>query len=898
MKGRHTAFQRFGSGSHNPFGSVLNKYFLTEDTVRKNNIYEKTADGRNVEEPDLGEEVYGCLAKGINTQGHLEYDYDDMTKERKTRKDVGQYAIGSEGSILRTWEDKNNKTHEDSVLIPQESLPLNVISKYPIKYSYDFTTDGTNFEVKDVDVPPSAGFSGPFVYRPHKFPSGFIPVVVKQDCIMLGDPIEGAGYIYSVPVSSVSIPAGVAHQIINCTKEIKVTGSLDHSVEAKNKKCTGSSTQTVTQTYYIGAACPGKQPMSKTRTASYSCTSSSETTTLQVNGSIDGTMSRYNLLTSLWEEPVKLDLSPNFYQGSNAKKAYNFSVRTGLSCEAISDSGSAIDELDYLKVKMLGDREKVTKLEAGCAVTPTLDIDIIRRDMGKNLLRESANNSLCVDGGAIIKTFTQLPDDVVFFWGGQKSLLAPKTNNFTSGPVLCARYGAGLAEYVGVDEEELVYKPTACSDTELESFRSPKGNPISTGLKLTMKGNCPNNVNDNSTDFPFNTSEIIKLYDATDSGRAYYQWEDQDGCYGSHPGCCAPCSVYGDQGTYKLRCEAEKQCYDNACQDIRNPVECPVVPHPSGSDLSEVTSNCNIPYSHSLMLGRFAQTAPPVYTIEGLEYIPATEIPFDTDAKYTDDQDLSISFILNAGEEGRYYSSLAIPQHDYEYASFGVEPIIPIISTCKKWHESEPDRSGFKKSVNQVGALTLKSGDWSTLIPLWTATFTAEATDCEGTDVRGIGGHDGWITACERTTVAGCSDECECCCGGECNGCGSQTSDNPCNKAVPCEPKICTYSYSSSFTGTEDCPKTAQCNGCQDCGGCRGNCDHCACCGCNCGNCSRDGDFENPCPPHVPTPPTTHSGGGRMGCYGSAREEQVIETKLDVTLEFIPFTEVGGVKQK
>ena len=85
MKGRHTSFQRFGSGSHNPFGSVLNKYFLTESEVRKNNIYEKTLDFYPWEE-DLGEEVYGCLAKGINTQGHLEYSHEDMEAKRKKEK--------------------------------------------------------------------------------------------------------------------------------------------------------------------------------------------------------------------------------------------------------------------------------------------------------------------------------------------------------------------------------------------------------------------------------------------------------------------------------------------------------------------------------------------------------------------------------------------------------------------------------------------------------------------------------------------------------------------------------------------------------------------------------------------------------------------------------------------
>ena len=900
MKGRHTSFQRFGSGSHNPFGSVLNKYFLTESEVRKNNIYEKTLDFYPWEE-DLGEEVYGCLAKGINTQGHLEFSYEDMEAKRKTRGAVEQYVLGSEGTILRKWEDESKKTYEDSALVPQESIPLNVISKYPIKLSADTYDDNDERIVRKYDIPPSAGFSGPFLYRPKKYPSDFTPSIVKEDCVI--------GYR---PVSSVSIPADVAHKIINCTKEIKFTGDLDHSIDAENKKCSGNISRNVTQTYYQQPLCPGGSPMQRTRTAAYSCTSSSEKTTLRVKGSVGGTMSRYNLMTSIWdEEPVKLDLSANIYHGSNAQKANNFFVRTGLDCECDEDY-LCPDPFDYLKAKMLGEREKVTKLEAGCAVTTPLDLDIIRHDQGDNLLLKKLGNKYCEgeEGGFITKELLLAPLQNDYYGGiylQEMTPLGPKIN-ITSGPTLLAKYSAGLAEYVGVESDELIFEPKKCPESQFESFRSPKGDPIKTGLNATMTGVCPNGLGSND----YYVGGGIQLYDATNRGYARDQWCTKNTCQpcGVYScdlcGCCPPCSAYGEQGAYKLACSAEKQCYkdEDNCGDRTDPAQCPAIMHPSGSDLSKATSDCSVPFAHSLMIGRYVQTFDS-YTNNGLKYINASPIPLDANAKNTDAQDLCISFLFVAdGQDG------LLPQAPLRWGYMGALDLNPI-STCKKWHENQADLTGYGyiKSVDQVGALTLKSGDWSTAIPLWITNYRRMATSCEGTDVQGVGGHHNWIMACERTTRAYCDDDCECCLT---NiepyfpyGCGTLiANEEPCDLPVPCEPLICTYSYSSSFTGTEDCPQKANCNPCfvdengqNFCGGCKGNCDNCACCGCNCGNCDRDGKYDNPCPPRQATPPTTYSGTGKLGCYGSAQEEQIVKTTFNVTLEFLPFTELGGVKQ-
>ena len=756
---------------------------------------------------------------------------------------------------------------------------MNVISKYPIKFSVDTYDENDERIVRKYDIPPSAGFSGPFLYRPKKYPSDFTPSLVKEDCVF-GDR----------PVSSVSIPADVAHRIINCTKEIKFTGHLDHSIDAENKKCSGNTSRNVTQTYYLQPGCPGKSHVQKTRTANYSCTSSSEKTTLRLKGSVGGTMSRYNLMTSLWdEEPVKLDLSANIYHGSNAQKANNFFVRTGLECECNNDEGECPEPLDYLKAKMLGEREKVTKLEAGCAVTTTLDLDIIRRDQGDNLLLKKLGNDNCDEGGFIQKNLILAPLQGDYFPNAYSindiTPLAGKIN-YTSGPTLLARYSAGLAEYVGVESDELIFEPKKCAENQ--SFRSPKGEPIPTGLKVTMTGGCPNNLGNTIYG---RYESAINLYDATDRDRAYLQWEAKTEC--SYPGCCPDCSVYGSQGTYKLTCSGEKQCYSyDDCGNMRDPVQCPAIPYPSGSDLSKATSDCSVPFTHSLMIGRYVQTSVEYYNNGGLKYMNASPIPLDANAKNTDAQDLCISFLFAAdGGDGW------LPQAPVYWGHRGAVGLSPI-STCKTWHERQADLTvyGYIKSVDEVGTLTLISGDWSTAIPLWITNYRRMATECEGMDLQGIGGHHNWIMACTRKTRAVCDDECDCCYPTGSNGCGTMTTD-PCNSPVPCEPLICTYSYSSSFTGQEDCPQFANCSGCRDCGGCRGNCDACECCGCNCENCNGEGEYINPCPPWGATPPTTYSGGGKMGCYGSAQKEQSITTTFNVTLEFLPFTELGGVKQ-
>jgi hypothetical protein len=299
MKGRHTSFQRFGSGSHNPFGSVLNKYLRTS-TNRENDIYEKTATrpisfNTKQLEPDLGEEVYGCLSKGIGTTGYPESNADyqsyqsTMIDKRKPREDVDQYSMEP---VLRSWKEwKSN--FADSALVAQENMPINTCCKYPIKFS-----DIVDNEIKDIDVEGGAGFSGPYQYRPSKFGRG-TNQAITEDAV-----------INERPISSIRIPVETAHQILNCTRKISFTGSFSHESKRQTVKCNGSSEATVVEKSHYPEGDMCKYTWEETtRTTFYACQSVKESGTAKISGDVSGSMGRYKAMTSLWEkEPVQLDL--------------------------------------------------------------------------------------------------------------------------------------------------------------------------------------------------------------------------------------------------------------------------------------------------------------------------------------------------------------------------------------------------------------------------------------------------------------------------------------------------------------------------------------------------------------------------------------------------------------
>jgi hypothetical protein len=656
MKGRHTSFQRFGSGSHNPFGSVLNKYLRTSKD-RENDIYKKTA--TTISEPDLGEEVYGCLSKGIGTTGYPESNADyqsyqsTMIDKRESREGVDQYFMEP---VLRSWEEaKSGVKAKDYALIAQENIPINTCSKYPINFSAFIDNQKVDIKVKG-----GAGFSGPYQYRPSKFGNG-TNQAITEDAV-----------INERPVSSISIPVATAHQILNCTRKISFTASFSHESKRKTVKCNGNDKATVTENSFFakGSICQYAWAATK-RVTTYACESAQETGTAKISGDIEGSMSRYKEMTSLWEKvPEQLDLSANCYIGSNAKKAMQHAVITSVACNCEHDCP---DSQDFAKAKLLGERVEVTKLDASCAVVPRLDADLIRRNQGDNLLASKLGNPNCQnEEGLVSRGLYSLP------------ALSSGIKDFTSGPSLTARYVSTLYDFVGSGNEERVYQDNKCGQGQVEVFRSPTADTIPTGLKLVRTGSD------------------CGLFD----GMMSYDYILPLTCFRelSDPPVC---SDFIDNVKWGFPCEYSKQCYDDDyCS------------HPSGSDLNKATRDCSVSYRLDLHIGNYVDTNGPIYQNGALKYYAESPIPLSIYKKQGEVQDVNICFIFSE-------------DFDIQQSKMNVEAggRLPLISTCKEWHNA--NKSG-NQEVAEAGTLTLQHEDWSQEIKLWTLHDPSQKESCDG----------------------------------------------------------------------------------------------------------------------------------------------------------------------
>jgi hypothetical protein len=583
-------------------------------------------------------------------------------------------------------------------------------------------------------------------------------------------------------------------------------------------------------------------------------------------------------------DPVELDLSDNYFRGSNAKKGNNKYIVQSLGCEGYAGQDSArraVDDLIYLKAKQVGkDSTAATELDAGCLVVDYYDTDLIARDMGSLLLKSKLNLKGCVDGGVIVKSYGEfLRDPRTGQWFDQigTNPFAPKF--VTSGPSLSAIYTAGLAEYVGTSDFEKIYQDRPCSSKEEQVFRGPAGSSISTGITFSMDGDC----------IERGLRSDNYRYDGVN-------YENADAAARKNcpdNGCCLPCSTYIPQGVDALPCEKSKQCYPYDTSALK-------VPRKSGSDYSTATKGCGVPWQLQFHIGNYAETNLIGLNTEhnGYKIFFEMPLPLSTYKKNQDDIDLNIAFSFS--------SSRPLPQsggnpYDWDssldFGRYGQE--IPLVTTSKAyadyWATFSPSLANESK---KVGTLTLKSGQWSSNVPLWTLYSTAKKSSCIGSYVSEIGeGGANWIMACTRKTISICKDDCECCFGRD--GCGSPTGKTECDEIEFCEPKICSYSYKSSYK--------VECNDLTNCGGCQslpfGNERNCACCKCEC-----DGpyDFYNeegfndcciyndPCPAQPKQPATVVSGGGLLGCFGDGMEQDTFSTNINITLEFVPFTALGG----
>jgi hypothetical protein len=843
MKGRHTSFQRFGAGSHNPFGSVLNKYLRTS-TNREGNIYKETATravsvwpyaDSEKKEPDLGEEVFGCLSNGIGTEGYLEInivnnDYESMDNNRRSRKDVEQYAMEP---ILRSWKTKDGVESDDYTLIAQENIPTNTCAKYPIKFS----TNSTKSE--EISVKAGAGFSGPYLYRPPKY-GGTNKAQIYETT---NKAITEDAIVNGVPVSSIDIPVETAHQILNCTKQISFTGSFSHESKRKTVKCNGSSSAQTTENSHFadGDICSYSWKATK-RVTTYSCASKQESGAVVVSGDLKGSMSRYKEMTSLWsEDPVQLDLSANYYIGSNAEKALQYASITELSdciCTNYGDPSDCPDPYSIASAKLLGEREEVTELDAGCAVVPRLDGDLIRRDQGKNLVPTALEDERCqssADGGIAAKYLYSIPTSQ----GGYSDIgyIPIGYKDYPSGPSLAAKYVSTLYDFVGDGKEEDVFeKKTNCGEYPryYEIYRSPKAQPIATGLQLKRTGS-------DCGLFP---------------GMVLYDAEQYPGQLKASQGIEPECSDYALQGKYGFPCEYSRQCYENDGY-TENFLKFLL---PSGSDMNKATSSCSVPYRLNILIGNYVNVNGVVAENQGLKYYSESPMPLSIYAKQGDVHKLNIGFMFTSDRNIQQSSSGGVinsPVYD-----------LPVISTCKAWHET------LQGNTVEAGTLTLQHEDWSQAIPLWANHDPKQKEECEGAY-----GELNWIA------VAGPLVDY---CGGPYKTAGPR---------IDCFEKKCVQSVKGTtvpFTPTPPvCCETLAANCCAT----GASYYQCGCgCGCNCRE-TRDGGYLDPCPPAgEPQPPgSVVTTGFPIGCYGTAQDLEELTTKLNITLTFERFTKTGGI---
>ena len=873
MKGRHTSFQRFGTGSHNPFGSVLNKYLRTSDD-REGDIYKTTATKaakvnlsfERIHENDLGEEVYGCLSYGIGKTKYPEYNYKlseydtYITDNRRKRKDVQQY---SKLQALKTWKQPNNKTATDYSLIAQENIPINACAKYPIKFeSTDY--DGTPISV---DVDGGAGFSGPYLYRPSKFGEG-TNKAIKEDAI-----------VNSFPVSSITIPTGIAHNILNCTKKISISGSFSHESKRKTIKCSGPSARTVVSTFYYGegSSCSWKWKAAS-NTYSYECISPQENISATVRGGLEGSMSRYKAMSSLWNgEPTQLDLSPNYLIGSNTPNALRHSAITELwdcFCSPY-EYNQCPDSSLYSKAKLLGERQIVEKLDAGCAVVPSLDIDLIRRNQEDNLLSENLKDERCDStfntGGILAKYLSPLAFepfgysgvDSAFGYSGVDSGAFSGSKGFVSGPSLSASYVESLYEFVGENGDEKVYKDSPCGKYDgtgpgnYEVFKSPAAEPIQTALRLVRDGSeCP-------------------LYD---SMRKYDYRAYPGQLLGRDPNCGDYCST---QGTWGFPCEYSKQCYE-----VDGWGEVILYPHNSGSDFSKATSGCSVPYRIDLHIANYVDTNGAVAGTTPSHYLESP-MPLSIYANEGDDHTINIGFIFRGTQNILQSRANTASIYGAEYDINSPVFELPVISTCKAWHESNIISS--TAFVKEAGTLTLKNKDWSKDIPLWTIHDPKQKGECAGGWADGSGGPNMFYVD-RPAQVDGCiasGDPCKDFAGKV----GGSVTDECCRDNCK---------LAAKRTVTPDLP--GPCCGCC-CPGNNFHFDLCSCCGCCClwardGGCITDKRIPGafPCPTNDAgaQPPSTTTGQGELGCFGEAQDLEELNTELKITLTFENFTKIGG----
>ena len=897
MKGRVTSFQRFGS-SLGTTGSVLNKFIrsLGAAGVKKGRdreligkgpagidesdgkgIYNKTVKSGDdlkydFENEDFGEEVYGCVASPFGKDALQEKDSQTAIDCRKATRATSPHY---EEKKRKWYHKKANKAHEDYVAIPQENVPLTVNSKFPMKYC---SRSGVGQFEDDlvIDIPKGIGFTSGALIRPIRFikgaelmKNGYYSAFTSFGGVTEGQPIPSFNVHHA---HILSVPLGTAHNIINCCKEVVLTGSVLHSIERKNMKCKdweGGDGPDESKGGVEGeeaTGCPPGNCESLDQTITATCLSSEQTTVIKLDGDLKMTAYRYKQAADIWEEEEEkkktLDISGNAFFGGLEEPALRKYAKPYCT---FKDLESAIPQpLDDPTLKQVYYFEKQTKLSSGCLSYPITNNSMLVATEEENLKSTRFENPDCETDTAFVFNYLEstaspsLEKAVVsgpspffssnVYEGGQ--LLRTSYFNedrfvrplHVSGPSLfCSFNGIGWDySQIGKETPEPLYEKDDCNAKLAGSFVHPdwKMSWKSTGIKTTFTGGCPQGF------APLDT------YD-----RKEYTCE-----------CPSPLEdCESDPGELKLRCECEGQ-----------PCALPEPDHPCQEPY---TSKCDGAYGISFAVGKYVGYSIPEYDSGGVYQI--APVPLTTKVDSFTKEDLTLWF---SG-----YISDVLPYFFYgQNASLGGSIYINTETADKNIPE---ENSNFRYEKKKAGTLTIKCEEWQDTAEIWVVLGIEKETECTtpySPLVWAFGADSGGINV-ESVIKLGTPDR-------ECNQCEEPKIDccNPkgCNGVLqefPCcnynESKIanpCNLSF--SISGKQECDV----NGEKCVGSCVEELDECGCCGCSFG---QFGCQADECPPMKSCKELIITQLENLSCYGGAHEEDKHEFTLDLTIEFKLLTE-------
>lgn len=434
MKGRFCSFQRVGR----VFGltdSVCNKYPQTTD--KRKQIYDETKDEYKYFE-ELNDDYkekgkydahdnYGCLTEGVCIWKSEE--------ERKAKEKIGQF--NPKNFNPRNWK-YNKKTFQDYYPIIQENVPTCVDGNYEEKLPNEDRT-----ELKKLKKGP--GFQEVYPNRP------IIRITEKTKI-----------YEDTRFCSPIEMPAGVLHEILSKTKEIKIKGDFDFNLTArtadKDKCQPNPDTVKCTFRYQCGLEkkCPltckeiGKQDIE------YNCCIKADSGLYSLKVESGDILSKEGVILKRFHEytnissdtPQKLDLSRNHFA-----KEIKYVLTKDYDCSLIPDEDGFYpqDPRPFeAMAKLAVNAEPKTRFDAGCVNTPYLYGHHINQWEPSDVLQQKGQNTDCEEGGVYNFDFYSYVSRVPIQSKGHLPQIDSHLNQTV--PILSSPYGGGPSLFFRLNE--------------------------------------------------------------------------------------------------------------------------------------------------------------------------------------------------------------------------------------------------------------------------------------------------------------------------------------------------------------------------------------------------------------------------------------------------------------